>query len=323
MMNPWTGVLITLVTALVVSLVLGPLLIPLLRRMKFGQQVRDDGPRRHLSKSGTPTMGGLIFLIGISGSVLFWVPRSMEVFTVLLVTLGYGLIGFIDDYLKVVLKRPLGLRAREKLLGQILLGILMGIIAVWGLDRGTGVVIPFSNLQIDLGGLYLFFAAFIIVGFSNAVNLTDGLDGLASGTVALAAAVFIPISLALDKGGLALFAGAVVGGCLGFLVYNYHPAKVFMGDTGSLAMGAALASLAVITRTELALLIIGGVFVLETLSVIIQVISFQTTGRRVFLMSPLHHHFELAGWSETKVVKVFWTAAAVFAVLGVLSVLSN
>ncbi|NPV91489.1 MAG: phospho-N-acetylmuramoyl-pentapeptide-transferase [Firmicutes bacterium] len=317
------GVLATLATALVVSLVLGPLIIPILRRMKFGQQVRDDGPLRHLSKTGTPTMGGLIFLIGIAAAVLFWVPRSMELFTVLLITLGYGLIGFIDDYLKVVLKRPLGLRAREKLLGQILLGLLLGVIAVWGIDRGTSLVVPFSHLEIDLGGLYLFFAAFIVVGFGNAVNLTDGLDGLASGTVALAAAVFIPIALALDKGGLALFAGAVVGGCLGFLVYNHHPAKVFMGDTGSLALGAALASLSIITRTELALLIIGGVFVLETLAVIIQVISFQTTGKRVFLMAPLHHHYELAGWSETKVVRVFWTAAAVFAGLGLLSVLTK
>lgn len=318
MENPWMGVAITLGTALVISLLLGPLLIPLLRWMKFGQRVRDDGPQRHLSKAGTPTMGGIIFLAALTIAALYWAPRDGELFSVLLVTLGYGLIGFIDDYIKIVLKRPLGLRAREKLLGQILLGLVLGATAVWGLGRGTSLAVPFFDISLDLGGWYILFAAFILVGFGNAVNLTDGLDGLAAGTVAIAAAAYIPVALFMDKTSLALFAAAAAGGCLGFLAFNYHPAKIFMGDTGSLALGGALAGLAIITRTDLGLLIIGGVFVIETLSVIIQVISFQTTGQRVFLMSPLHHHFELAGWSETRVVKVFWAASFLFAAVGVM-----
>ncbi|MDH7478805.1 MAG: phospho-N-acetylmuramoyl-pentapeptide-transferase [Syntrophomonadaceae bacterium] len=323
MENPWRGVGLALATALAVALMLGPLLIPLLRRLKFGQRVRDDGPQRHLTKAGTPTMGGIIFLVAITAAVLAWAPRDAETFTVLFLTLGYGLIGLVDDYTKIVLKRPLGLRAREKLLGQILLGLLLGMVAVWGLKRGTSIEIPFYRTSLELGGWYLAFAAFITVGFGNAVNLTDGLDGLAAGTVAAAAAAYIPIALVLDKTGLALFAAAVAGGCLGFLAFNHHPARVFMGDTGSLALGGALASLAIITRTELILLLIGGVFVLETLSVIIQVVSYQTTGRRVLLMAPLHHHFELAGWSETGVVRAFWAAAFLFAVLGIMVVYSS
>lgn len=314
-------IIFSLLTAALICLLLGPVLIPLLRRLKFGQWVRDDGPRRHLSKAGTPTMGGLMFLVGIAVAALLWAPRDAELFTVLLVALGYGLIGFIDDFIKVVKKRPLGLRAREKLSGQIGLGFLLGATAVWGLGRGTAVAIPFSNITLELGGWYLLFALLVLVSAGNAVNLTDGLDGLAAGTVFWAAVAYVFIAMGLGKTSLACFAAAVAGGCGGFLFYNRFPARVFMGDTGSLALGGALGALAVLTGTELGFLVIGGVFVLETLSVIIQVISYQTTRRRVFLMSPLHHHFELAGWPEPQVVRMFWIMAFIFAVLGVIGVM--
>jgi len=242
---------------------------------------------------------------------------------VLLVALGYGFIGFLDDYIKVVLKRSLGLRAREKLLGQVLLA---GGLAAWVVletDRGTGLALPFSGfitpggIHMELGWwLFMAFTVLLVVGISNAVNLTDGLDGLAAGVSLLAALAMTVVALAVDKAGVAVSMAALAGGCLGFLFYNRHPAKVFMGDTGSLALGGGLAAAAVITGSELVLLIIGGIFVLETLSVIIQVISFQTTGRRIFRMSPLHHHFELGGWSENRVVITFWAVTLVLAAAG-------
>ncbi len=315
----WIKAGLTLGTAVAATWLMGPLLIPLLRRLKVGQWVRDDGPQRHLTKTGTPTMGGMMFLTGILVAAGLWIPANRELFVLLAVTLGYGLIGFIDDYIKVVMRRPLGLRAREKLAGQIFLGLILGIVSVWGLDRGTEVLIPFSGISFDLGYGYVLFALLVAVASANAVNLTDGLDGLAAGTVLIAAGAFAVISLFLNQTGLALYSLAIVGGCLGFLYYNRYPARVFMGDTGSLALGGALAALAVLTRAELLLFVVGGVFVLEVLSVIIQVVSFQTTGRRVFLMAPLHHHFELAGWSEVKVVRVFWLVAFMLALLAIVS----
>lgn len=308
----------TLGTSAVITLLLGPIMIPVLRRLKFGQWVRDDGPQRHLAKAGTPTMGGLMFLMGIIVAAIVWIPWNRELITVVAVTVGYGIIGFIDDFIKVVMKRPLGLRAREKLFGQIVLGIILGLVAVWGLDRGTLIALPFTDKMLDLGYGYPLFALLVLVGTANAVNLTDGLDGLATGIVFIAACTYAFICFILQMNSLALFALAVAGSCMGFLFFNHYPARIFMGDTGSLALGGALASLAVLTQTELLLILIGGVFVLEALSVIIQVVSFQTTGRRVFLMSPLHHHFELKGWPEVKVVTFFWIIALLFAVLGIL-----
>ena len=291
----WIKAGLTLGTAAAVTWLTGPILIPLLRRLKVGQWVRDDGPQRHLTKTGTPTMGGLMFLTGILVAAGLWIPANRELFALLAVTLGFGLIGFIDDYIKVVMRRPLGLRAREKLAGQIFLGLILGIVSVWGLDRGTEVLIPFSDIGFDLGYGYVLFALLVAVASANAVNFTDGLDGLAAGTVLIAAGAFAVISWLLDQTGLALYSLAIVGGCLGFLYYNWYPAR------------------------ELLLFVIGGVFVLEVLSVIIQVVSFQTTGRRVFLMAPLHHHFELAGWSEVKVVRVFWLVALILALLAIVS----
>lgn len=314
-----------------ITAVMGPLMIPLLRRLKFGQNVRDDGPQRHLKKAGTPTMGGIMFLIAIAitGFTLLraGIPlaSSKDGLVLLLVILGFGIIGFLDDFIKIGLKRSLGLRAREKLIGQIILSLGLGVIAVTVLGRGTDVIIPFSGFFVDNGlryelgaaGFFLF-VILVVVGTSNAVNLTDGLDGLAAGTTAVATIPFIAISLITGKAAVALVLSAVTGGCLGFLIYNRYPAKVFMGDTGSLALGGALGAAAVLTRSEMFLVVVGGIFVLEALSVILQVLSFKLTGKRILRMSPLHHHFELTGWPETKVVVAFWFGGIFFAVLGIL-----
>ena len=311
--------------ALVITLSMGFLLIPWLKRLKFGQNIRSDGPSRHLQKAGTPTMGGIIFLIGISAAVLFVAPQRVDALVVLVLTLGYGLIGFLDDYIKIVFKRSLGLKAREKLLGQIILALLLAIGVVFWLDTGTALVVPFSGffiaggIQLEMGWwLFLAFTLVVMVGTANAVNLTDGLDGLASGASFVVALAMMFLSLQAGKEGVAVVMAAMSGGCLGVLYFNRYPAKVFMGDTGSLALGGGLAAAAVVTRSELFLVLIGGIFVLEALSVIIQVISFQTTGRRVFRMSPLHHHFELGGWSENRVVLTFWLVTILLGAIGLL-----
>ena len=319
----WIMILKSLGISLIVTIVLGPVIIPLLRRLKLGQNIRSDGPGSHLQKSGTPIMGGIMFLAGIATAGLWLANRSAEGMLVLGVTLAFGLIGFLDDFIKVYFKRPLGLRAREKLLGQVLFSALFVVLAISVLGRGTDVVAPYSGIFIpggfswEAGALgFSLFAGLVIVGTANSVNLTDGLDGLAAGVTALVAAAYVFIASGLDKTGTAVLMAAVVGGCLGFLFYNRHPARVFMGDTGSLALGAALGATAVVTRSELFLLIMGGIFVLETMSVVLQVASFQLLGRRLFRMSPLHHHFELCNWSEKKVVFTFWAATVMFVFLG-------
>lgn len=309
--------------SLLITIILGFITIPLLRRLKFGQNIRNDGPSRHLDKAGTPTMGGIIFLTGIVAAVLS-LTRGMDAFVVLIAILGFGLIGLLDDFLKVVLNRSLGLRAREKLVGQVLLAGLVVSMAVIYLGQDTNVAVPFSGLFSD-GGWHLelgawFYTAFgilVIVGAANAVNLTDGLDGLAAGVTIPAAAAFVMVSLATSKPGSAAVMAAMAGGCLGFLVFNRYPARVFMGDTGSLALGGGLGAAAIVTGSELFLLIIGGIYVLEALSVMVQVFSFQVFGRRVLRMSPLHHHFELCGWSENKVVITFWVLSIILAVIGI------
>ncbi len=309
--------------SLAVTLVLGPLVIPLLGRLKFGQNIRSDGPSRHLKKAGTPTMGGVMFLAGTAAGGLFLARGQVDGLVVLLLAAGYGLIGFLDDFIKIVLKRSLGLRAREKLFGQILLAAGLALWVVYGSDRGTGLVIPYSGfftpggIQIELGWWpFLAFTILVVVSAANAVNLTDGLDGLAAGVSLQVALALMLIAMYVFKDGVAVIMASLAGGCLGFLFFNRYPARVFMGDTGSLALGGGLGAAAVVTRSELFLLIIGGIFVLEALSVIIQVISFQTTGRRLFRMSPLHHHFELGGWSENRVVLTFWVATLALVVAG-------
>ncbi|SHH64505.1 phospho-N-acetylmuramoyl-pentapeptide-transferase [Desulfosporosinus lacus] len=315
--------------ALIITLVLSPFLIPVLRILKFGQNVRDDGPKRHLKKAGTPTMGGIIFLVGIIVSALLTAeqPTSLEMVTLVGITLGFGLIGFVDDFIKVVMHRSLGLRAYQKLIGQFSLAFILMWVSVHWLGRGTDVAIPFTSIHLELGWFYYVFVSLVIVLMTNAVNLTDGLDGLAAGSTMFAGVAYVLIALLAAIHGvavlahetdMAVFAAALVGGTLGFLRFNTYPARIFMGDTGSLALGGALASLAVLTKSELVFIVIGGLFAAEALSVIIQVISFQTTGKRIFRMSPLHHHFELVGWSEWKVVIVFWSVALICAIMGII-----
>lgn len=315
--------------ALIITLVLSPFLIPVLRILKFGQNVRDDGPKRHLKKAGTPTMGGIIFLVGIIVSALVTAeqPTSLEMVTLVGITLGYGLIGFVDDFIKVVMHRSLGLRAYQKLIGQFSLAFILMWVSIHWLGRGTDIAIPFTSIHLELGWFYYVLVALVIVLMTNAVNLTDGLDGLAAGSTMVAGVAYVVIALLAAIHGvavlahetdMAVFAAALVGGTLGFLRFNTYPARIFMGDTGSLALGGALASLAVLTKSEFVFIVIGGLFAVEALSVILQVISFQTTGKRIFRMSPLHHHFELGGWSEWKVVIVFWSVAVIFAILGII-----
>lgn len=303
------------VTAFVITIVAGPLVIPLLRRLKFGQSIREEGPKSHYAKSGTPTMGGILIIAALTISACIFAGGHIEVWLAMFVTLGHGIIGFLDDFIKVVLKRNLGLKAKQKLLGQIMMAGILTYIATNYMGRGTDLWIPIVGHTFDLGAFYYILIFFVLVGTTNAVNLTDGLDGLAAGTTTVAAFAYALICMYFHQMELAVFCMAVAGAALGFLKFNAHPAKVFMGDTGSLALGGALAAVAVLTKTELLLVVVGGVFVIEALSVIIQVISFKTTGKRVFLMSPIHHHFELSGWSETKVVSVFWSAGVLFSVI--------
>ncbi len=299
---------------LALTLAAGPLLLPLLRRWKWGQTIRTDGPATHLGKAGTPTMGGLMFIGGTGVTAWLAGPRDAYLAVVLAAFLGFGFIGFLDDYVKVALRRPLGLRARYKLLGQVVLSAWTGwATAAW---IGPTVDVPFTGLRLDLGWGYIPFAMVVLIATANAANLTDGLDGLLAGATVFTAAAYTFISSRAGWPELAAFSAALTGGCLGFLRYNRHPARVFMGDTGSMALGGALGALALLTKTELLLPLLGGLLVAETLAVILQVASFRLLGRRLFRMSPLHHHFELSGWSETTVVRRFWLAAAGFAALG-------
>jgi phospho-N-acetylmuramoyl-pentapeptide-transferase len=313
-------ILFTIIVGFLISVILSPILIPFLRRLKFGQSIREEGPKSHQKKSGTPTMGGTMILLSIVVTTIVMTTKyselSVQTYLLLFVTIGFGLLGFLDDFIKVVMKRNLGLTSKQKLFGQIVISFIFYFILRQN-EFSTTVSIPLTEISFDLGWFYVFFIIFWLVGFSNAVNLTDGLDGLVSGTAAIAFGAFAVLSWNQGEYDVAIFSLAVVGAVLGFLVFNAHPAKVFMGDTGSLALGGAIATIAILTKLEILLIIIGGIFVVETLSVILQVISFKTTGRRIFRMSPLHHHYELIGWSEWRVVVTFWTVGLLCAVLGI------
>ncbi|MDQ0231272.1 phospho-N-acetylmuramoyl-pentapeptide-transferase [Metabacillus malikii] len=313
-------ILFTLLMGFLISVLLSPIIIPFLRRLKFGQSIREEGPKSHQKKSGTPTMGGVMIIISLIITTVVMTGKfsqlSVEMYLLLFVTVGYGLLGFLDDFIKVVMKRNLGLTSRQKLLGQVIIAVIFYIVFVQ-FDFSTDIRIPGTDLSLDLGWGYVILVIFMLVGGSNAVNLTDGLDGLLSGTAAIAFGAFAVLAWNQSQYDVAIFSVAVVGAVLGFLVFNAHPAKVFMGDTGSLALGGAIVAIAILTKLEILLVLIGGVFVIETLSVIIQVISYKTTGKRVFKMSPLHHHYELVGWSEWRVVVTFWTIGLILAVLGI------
>lgn len=296
----------------------GPLLIPELHKLKFGQSIREEGPKSHQAKSGTPTMGGIMIILASVIATVAAAPLTPAVLLALFITLGHFVLGFLDDYIKVVKKRNLGLKAKQKMLGQILIAIVTMIVGTRVLGIDTTIWIPIADINLDIGVGYYFLVLFVLVGTSNAVNLTDGLDGLASGTVAIASGAYALVCYMTGHFDLAIFCVAMMMACLAFLRFNAHPAKVFMGDTGSLALGGAIAAVGILTHTEILLAVIGFVFVCEALSVIIQVISFKTTGKRVFRMSPIHHHFELGGWKETKVVFVFWMVGLVASVVGLL-----
>jgi phospho-N-acetylmuramoyl-pentapeptide-transferase len=313
----FTSIFWTLGVSFVLAVLFGPLFIPLLRKLKFGQQVRVDGPESHLKKTGTPTMGGIIILVALTLSFLKFADNGPEYWALLTACLGFGLVGFLDDYIKIVFKRSLGLTAKQKLFGQLLFSAIFCYF-LYRMDHSTIVGVPGTNWSIDLGWSYYLLVVIMFLGSTNAVNFTDGVDGLLSGTSALAFGAFAVIALEATQPQAAVFSAAVVGAVLGFLVYNAHPAKIFMGDTGSLGLGGGIAAVAILTKTELLLVVIGGVFVLEMLSVIIQVTSFKTRGKRVFKMSPIHHHFELSGWSEWRVVTTFWFVGLLLAGAGLL-----
>lgn len=320
------------ITALLISFLLGPWLISALQRMQVGQSIRKDGPESHFVKEGTPTMGGALILLAIILPTLLWADLSNAfVWITLLVTSGYGAIGFIDDYLKVVRKNSDGISARQKMFWQILIATLAALLLYYGKGFETHLSMPFfKDINPDLGILYIPFAVLVMVGASNAVNLTDGLDGLAIGPMIIAASTFLLLAYLAGNaklsgylqitgipgaGELAVLCGAMVGAGLGFLWFNTYPAQVFMGDVGSLSLGGALGTVAVITKNEFVLVIVGGIFVVEALSVIVQVISFRYWGRRVFRMAPIHHHFELKGWPEPKIIVRFWIISIILALI--------
>jgi len=312
----FNAILLTMGVSFVLAVIMGPLFIPLLRRLKYGQQIREDGPQGHLIKAGTPTMGGVIILLALSITFYrFEDSKTTEFYILLVATLGFGLIGFLDDYIKIVFKRSLGLTALQKLAGQFSCAVFICFL-LYKINHLTAIYIPVVDYSLELGWLYYVFVILLMMGMSNAVNFTDGLDGLLAGTSAIAFGAFVIIAMLMTEPETAVFSSAMIGAVLGFLVFNKHPAKVFMGDTGSLGIGGGLAAVAILTKTEILLFLIGGVFVIEVLSVIIQVISFKTRGKRVFRMSPIHHHFELVGWSEWRVVITFWLAGLICAALG-------
>jgi phospho-N-acetylmuramoyl-pentapeptide-transferase len=322
-------------TALLVSLLLGPRLIQGLRAFQIRQEIREEGPASHHAKRGTPTMGGLLIITAVVLPTLMWADlRNVFPWVAVAGTLAFGAIGFADDFLKVSRRRNLGLRAGSKFGLQIVVSLALGLFLLWLTSSGrfsTVLSVPFfKTFTPDLGWFYPLFVVLVLAGATNAVNLTDGLDGLAIGSLLVASSTFTALAYAAGhalvaeylglpnvkgSGELTVFCGAVVGASLGFLWFNCHPAEVFMGDVGSMAMGGALGTTAVLIKQEVLLVLVGGLFVLEALSVILQVGSFKLRGRRIFRMSPLHHHFELAGWSETKVVIRFWILAILFALL--------
>lgn len=310
------------VIAFILTAILVPLFIPLLKRMKFGQSIREEGPKSHMVKSGTPTMGGLTFLIStvlLSAIACFFVEDNGPLILLILVTVGFGLIGFVDDYIIVVKKNNQGLTSKQKFLFQIIIAILFYVVSnVLGLlSLSNEINIPFTDIGIPLSIFYVIFIIFWQVGFSNAVNLTDGLDGLATGLSIIAFSCYFYLAMMQGATAMAYFSAILIGSLCGFLLYNKNKAKLFMGDTGSLALGGVIATVSIMLNQELTLIFIGFVFVVETLSVMMQVTSFKLTGKRIFKMSPLHHHFEMVGWSEWKIVTVFWIVGILTGLIGI------
>jgi phospho-N-acetylmuramoyl-pentapeptide-transferase len=319
-MNIYIAVAIPVIIAFALSVALGPVIIPFLRKLKFGQTVRDDGPQSHLKKNGTPTMGGIIFLISVIVTSCIYMKDYPQIIPILFVTVGYGVIGFLDDYIKIVLKRSEGLTPSQKMFGQI---IVTGVFAVY-MYKFSGIsmemIVPFfPNVTLDLGFLTIPVMFLAIIGTVNGVNFTDGLDGLATSVTIMVAVFFGVVALGV-KSDVWPIACAVIGALLGFLLFNVHPASVFMGDTGSLALGGFVAAIAYMLQMPIFILIVGLIYWIEILSVIIQVGYFKIShGKRIFRMAPIHHHFELGGWSETKVVAVFTIVTAMLCLIGLMA----
>lgn len=310
--------LVNIVFGLILSLILGKILIPVLKKLHAGQSIREEGPKSHMVKSGTPTIGGLIFLFSAIITTLLTGNFKVSVFMILFSTLAFGAVGFVDDYIKVVMKRNLGLRAYQKLFLQILTAVILIIYQYNSKHMGTDLYIPFLKDYRSIGVFYIPFIIFVIVGTVNSVNLTDGLDGLSTSVTIICLLFFNVVAVKFQRYEIAAFSLVLAGALIGFLFFNKYPAKVFMGDTGSLALGGAISAIALLLNVPLILPIAGGIYFIETLSVIIQVVSFKTRGKRVFLMSPLHHHFEQKGWHEKKVVAVFSLVELILCILSYL-----
>lgn len=303
-----------------ISMLLGPVLIPMFHKLRFGQNIRKEGPANHQKKSGTPTLGGIIFILSTIITMVIIVRKpNDESMIALYALIAFGLVGLLDDGLKIFYKNNLGLKAKQKMAIILLISLLFALYARFNSDIGTSIMIPFSNKTFDLGIWYIPFIIIYFAATTNAVNLTDGLDGLATSITLLVMTFFALVCFATGRGSLGIFCGSLAGALLGFLRYNSFPAQVFMGDTGSLALGGAVAIVAMVLKMPLIVIIVGGIYVIEALSVIIQVTSFKLTGKRVFKMSPIHHHFELSGWHETKVVAVFSIMTVIFCLIGFLS----
>ena len=310
----------TAIIAFLIVVTLGPIFIPMLAKFKFGQTVRDDGPQTHLLKNGTPTMGGVLMIIAILITGLTRAQINKDLLVGLICITGFGFVGFLDDFIKIKMKRSLGLKAYQKIVLQFALAFFVAYYQYSASPSATQIMIPFTDYIINLGSLYVPIMMFIIIGTVNAVNLTDGLDGLASGVTLIVSIFFMMLAISVSNNDVAILAAATGGACLGFLGFNSYPAKVFMGDTGSMALGGAVVAFAVLTNSVLLIPIVGGIYFAEALSVIIQVLSFKLTGKRVFKMAPIHHHFEQCGWPETRVVFIFWIATVVLAWIGIIAV---
>ncbi|MGM9535746.1 MAG: phospho-N-acetylmuramoyl-pentapeptide-transferase [Intestinibacter sp.] len=311
----------TAMIGFLIVIILGPIFIPMLARFKFGQTVRDEGPQSHLAKNGTPTMGGIMMIVAILITGLTRANISQSLIVGLICIVGFGFVGFLDDFIKIKMKRSLGLKAYQKIILQFALALYVAYYQYSASPSATQLMIPFTDHVINLGILYIPFMMIFIIGTVNAVNLTDGLDGLASGVTLIVSTFFMIFAVSLSNSDVAILAAATAGACLGFLAFNSYPAKVFMGDTGSMALGGAVVAFATLTNSPLLIVIVGFIYLAEALSVMLQVSYFKLThGKRIFKMAPLHHHFEQCGWPETRVVFIFWIATVVLCWIGVLAV---
>lgn len=303
-----------------IVLILGPIFIPMLTKFKFGQTVRDDGPQTHLQKNGTPTMGGILIIMAILITCLTRSHINSDLIIGLICVVGFGFVGFVDDFIIIRMKRSLGLKPWQKIVMQFAIALYVSYYQYSSSPSATQLIIPFTDYVINLGILYIPIMTFMIVGIVNAVNLTDGLDGLASGVTLIVSAFFIIFATSISNTDVAILAAATAGACIGFLGFNAFPARIFMGDTGSMALGGAVVAFAVLTNSMILFILVGGIYFAEAISVMLQVASFKLFKKRIFKMAPLHHHFEECGWPETKVVFTFWIVSIVLAWIGIIAV---